>query len=146
MGADLDPELKDFGRNSKEKRAMFFDSCIRHEQISSLVKASPPNFDEYPVFVTSSDRDKYTAIENLTITKLTTLVEEKLESVTDEEMKEDLRAWELEVTKAKKRVNKVAYVEFYMELVEYLENEEYYSTFNENSTETVNENSTETDE
>ena len=124
-GEDLDPELHKFCEHARDLRASYFEAFIQHEQTSRLMKASPPTFTEYPVFITQSDREHYTAIENLTVAKITSLVNENLIKINDEEMRDEMkRVWETEVSKKKK----IAFVEFYMDLLEYLDNEEYYAS------------------
>jgi hypothetical protein len=86
---------------------------------------SPPPFAQYPVFITPADREKYTAIEHLTIAELTVLVNEALKHVHDDEMKKELtRTWDAEVMHNKRRVNRLTYVEFYLDLLDYLQNQE----------------------
>ena len=49
-----------------------------HENVAPVMKCGPPVFSNVPVFITASDRENHMSIGNMTISDITTLVEDRL--------------------------------------------------------------------
>ena len=62
-GHPLDPDLKNFYKNARERRGKYMDCFLVHEKAAGLDRAGPPRFSIFPVFVTEDEKIKYTAYE-----------------------------------------------------------------------------------
>ena len=122
-GEPLDKDLKYFCQASRDKRAHYYHSFIEHEVTAPIMKYSTPQFLHHPVFVTEEDREKYTSIDNMKISDLISLIEDKLMDISDTDMRKEMyTSW-----KKTKREKKSNIIDFYLELDEYVENEELYT-------------------
>ena len=70
-GEVLDKELKNFCHQAREKRSHFIESYLMHEALAPTMKAKSVPFTEYPVFITSEERDEYMAVGNCNVPNIT---------------------------------------------------------------------------
>ena len=118
-GSPLDEELINFCRLAREKRAKFFDVYMEHEKNRNISRTSVP-FKEAPVFITKTERDEYNSLSNKDIAQLKELTVNALSQIDDPNVAEGYHdAYEVELLK-KKTAKKVDYINFYQELLDYL--------------------------
>ena len=124
-GEPLDDDLRTFCQQARDKRASYFESYLMHETVAPVLKCGPPVFSNVPVFITESDRENHMSIENMTISDITTLVEDRLVHVGDTDMRHEMHTSWQKLKSQKKSI----LIDFYLELCEYIDNEEFYTTF-----------------
>ncbi len=112
----LDKDLVRFCEQSRQKRALYIDAYLAHENIAGMSKPRAPAFREVPVFINAEEREKYTAIENKPISEIKLLVESNIASVHDEITREALYETWREISRGKKSV----LLDFFYELQEYV--------------------------
>ena len=119
-GYPLDPDLKDFCRNARERRAKYMECYLDHEKTAASEKARPPKFSCFlPIFVTPEERLTFSATENLTVSQIKEKITEGINAVTDQDVKEALESIWTEI----KRPTKGALLDFLYEIQDYCDAE-----------------------
>ena len=124
-GVPLDPNLVTFSSQAREKRAMYYDVYQKYEHIRTGTRTTVP-FHEAPVFITPQEREEYQSLSNQTIAQLKEIIQNRLQSISVSDVKEVFtESYKTDVTK-KKGVKKQDFLDFVLELNDYLENEQLY--------------------
>ena len=80
-GEPLDDYMRTFCQQTRDTKASYFESYLMNENGAPVLKCGPPVFSNVPVFIT--DRESHMSIENMTISDITTLVDDRLVHVGD---------------------------------------------------------------
>ena len=128
--SQLDPQLRDFCKLAREKRATFAKAFLEQEVTEGQLRSQASNvhFLDKPVFTTLQEGDEHRQVENKTIAEISRLVEELIDGIVEDEDKDLFQcAWLTEVVrKSGKKATKSDYIQFFYEVKEYLENETVY--------------------
>ena len=121
----LNQDLVNFSARSREKRALYFDAYMNHEEKRTVVRTTIP-FKQDPVFVTMTEKETHEALENKTIEMIKSEIEYMLSHLSDENIKEAFtETWQHGVLKRKGAAKK-DYVAFHEELCYCMENSNDY--------------------
>ena len=112
-GEHIDPDLRHFCKNAREKRAKYVDCFLAYQVTAGLSKPKPPSC---PIFINDFERHKYTSIEGKTISEIKFLVQQGIQSITNELVREALNSTWIEISKS----NKPVLLNFFYELEEYM--------------------------
>ena len=105
----LDPMLSTFSTQAREKRGRFFDVYMQHEIPRTCARMAVP-FHEPPVFVTPQERKDYEAVTYRTIAELKVIIDEKIQTVSVQDVREVFQeSYVIEVTKKKGVKNQITW-------------------------------------
>ncbi len=98
-GNRLDLHSKDFCESAREKREGYVETYLAHEVSAKIHKPFPPSCKVLPLFVNHAERDKFPAVENMTIQGIKQAVDGNLQIVVDDNVKEVMECLWLETTR-----------------------------------------------
>ena len=119
-GLPLSTNLKNMCKISRETRSNYVDAYLKHESAAKNFKAAPPAFKFEPVFITLQEEQQFCSVENQTIERVKQMVEEKIDTITDSDVRDALlTVWN--ETKKGRKTTKRTFIDFYYEIDVYID-------------------------